>query len=144
MARPVPVLPEVGSTIVPPGRSRPSRSADSISAAATRSLIDPPGLKDSSLATSWGASPAAMRESLTTGVWPIVSRIESFTSTLPAVLAIAQGVSQMAPPPGRRCRRRGQLVRNDGVGAVMRVGLQDRGIGGLQPLAIEEPVGERP
>ena len=30
MANPTPVLPEVGSTIVPPGCSRPSRSAASI------------------------------------------------------------------------------------------------------------------
>jgi hypothetical protein len=48
----VPVLPEVGSTIVPPGRSLPSRSAASIIATATRSLIEPPGLNISTLATS--------------------------------------------------------------------------------------------
>ncbi len=45
IARPVPVLPEVGSTIVPPGLSLPSRSAASISATATRSLIEPPGIE---------------------------------------------------------------------------------------------------
>ena len=77
MARPVPVLPEVGSTIVPPGRSRPSRSAASISATATRSLIDPPGLNVSSLATRRGRSPAPIRDRRTSGVSPIVSRIES-------------------------------------------------------------------
>ena len=45
MARPVPVLPEVGSMIVPPALSFPSRSAASIRRSATRSLIDPPGIE---------------------------------------------------------------------------------------------------
>ena len=53
------MLPDVGSTIVPPGISRPSRSAASISATATRSLIEPPGLNDSSLATRRGRSAGA-------------------------------------------------------------------------------------
>jgi hypothetical protein len=77
MARPVPVLPDVGSTMVPPGRSRPSRSAASIIAIAARSLIEPPGLSASTLATSWGTSPAPRRESRTSGVPPMASRIES-------------------------------------------------------------------
>src|SRR5215475_14382131 len=50
MARPTPVLPEVGSTIVPPGLSFPSRSAWSIIARPIRSLTEPPGLRYSSLA----------------------------------------------------------------------------------------------
>ena len=37
------MLPDVGSTIVPPGFSRPSRSAASIIAIATRSFTLPPG-----------------------------------------------------------------------------------------------------
>src|SRR3954447_26781091 len=77
MARPVPVLPEVGSMIVPPGRRRPSRSAASIIRRATRSLIDPPGLKTSILATSRQRSPGSNRLSRTIGVSPMVSRIES-------------------------------------------------------------------
>src|SRR4051794_9167206 len=76
MASPVPVLPEVGSTIVPPGRNRPSRSAASIIATATRSLIEPPGLRYSTLATSWDVRPAPKRDSRTSGVQPIASRIE--------------------------------------------------------------------
>ena len=52
MARPMPVLPEVPSTIVEPGPSSPSRSAASIMAAAGRSFTLPPGLRISSLATS--------------------------------------------------------------------------------------------
>src|SRR5919197_5162580 len=85
MASPVPVLPDVGSMIVPLGRSRPSRSAASISRIATRSLIEPPGLKYSTLATTWGATPWAMRESRISGVLPIVSRIESLMSGCSAV-----------------------------------------------------------
>src|ERR1044071_2498776 len=49
MARPIPVLPEVPSTIVPPGFSSPARSASSIILTAMRSLIELPGLKVSSL-----------------------------------------------------------------------------------------------
>ena len=45
------VLPEVGSMMVPPGRSSPSRSAASIIDTAIRSLTDPPGFTCSSLAT---------------------------------------------------------------------------------------------
>ena len=51
MARPIPVLPEVGSTMVIPGRSSPLASAASIIEMPMRSLTEPPGLNDSSLAT---------------------------------------------------------------------------------------------
>src|SRR4051812_10877848 len=82
MASPVPVLPDVGSTIVPPGLSRPSCSAASTMRIATRSLIEPPGLKYSTLATSCGVSAAPMRERRTSGVSPTVSRIESLMSAV--------------------------------------------------------------
>ncbi|KXK02744.1 MAG: hypothetical protein UZ03_NOB001001835 [Nitrospira sp. OLB3] len=49
-ASPMPVLPLVGSTIVPPGLSLPCRSASSIMFRQIRSLTLPPGLKDSTLA----------------------------------------------------------------------------------------------
>ena len=55
MARPTPVLPEVGSTIVPPGWSSPEASAASTIRSAMRSLTDPPGLKYSTLASTAGA-----------------------------------------------------------------------------------------
>ena len=77
MASPAPVLPLVGSMIVPPGRSLPSRSAAAISATAARSLIEPPGLRASIFATSCGRSSLPRRESRTSGVSPIASRIES-------------------------------------------------------------------
>ena len=86
MARPVPVLPDVGSTMVPPGLSLPSRSAASMSATATRSLIEPPGLSDSTLATSCGVRPAPRRDRRTSGVSPMASRIESLMSTVDAVV----------------------------------------------------------
>src|ERR1044072_21161 len=44
-----PVLPLLASTIVSPGRSSPSRSARSIMYVAIRALIDPDGLRNSSL-----------------------------------------------------------------------------------------------
>jgi len=42
MARPTPVLPEVGSTIVPPARNQPRRSASSIIRMPIRSFTEPP------------------------------------------------------------------------------------------------------
>jgi hypothetical protein len=92
MARPVPVLPDVGSTMVPPGLSLPSRSAAPMRAIATRSLIDPPGFSASTLATICGVSPAARRDSRTSGVVPIASRIESLMSTMGPVVVALIGV----------------------------------------------------
>ena len=43
----MPVLPEVFSTMVPPGFSFPSRSAFSMMCSAIRSLIEPPGFMNS-------------------------------------------------------------------------------------------------
>ena len=54
------MLPEVGSTIVPPGLSFPSRSAASIIASPIRSFTEPPGFRYSSFASSCG--PAVRRE----------------------------------------------------------------------------------
>ena len=68
-----------------PGFRRPSRSAASIRRIATRSLIDPPGLKSSIFATSSGTRPCPMRLSRTSGVSPMVSRIESRISLLAPV-----------------------------------------------------------
>src|SRR4051812_6176980 len=74
-ARPSPVLPAVASTIVPPGCSFPSRSAASIIESAIRSLIDPLGLKFSSLRKSWHG-PVSIRVISTSGVSPISERID--------------------------------------------------------------------
>src|SRR5437763_10134421 len=79
MASPTPVLPEVGSTIVPPGLSFPSRSACSIIARPIRSFTEPPGLRYSSLARirAWpaGESPS----SRTIGVPPTRSRTVGYS-----------------------------------------------------------------
>ena len=69
-AKPIPVLPAVASIIVPPGCSSPDFSAASIIANPTRSLIDPPGLCDSSLTNS-SQTPVSNALILSIGVLPI-------------------------------------------------------------------------
>ncbi len=77
MASPTPVLPLVGSTMVPPGRSSPEASASSIISSAIRSFTDPPGLKYSTLASTSGAASPVTRDSRTNGVSPTRSMIDS-------------------------------------------------------------------
>ncbi len=62
-----PVLPLLASTMVSPGRSSPSRSARSIMYLAMRALIDPDGLRYSSL--------THIPSTMTSGVSPIASKI---------------------------------------------------------------------
>ena len=64
MASPTPVLPLVGSTIVPPGRSSPDCSAASIIRSAIRSFTDPPGLRYSTLASTSGRQAGGHRGQL--------------------------------------------------------------------------------
>src|SRR5215207_1099571 len=76
MASPMPVLPDVGSMIVPPFFNTPRRSASSIIAMPMRSLIDPPGFARSSLIhTSFPGNCEYRRLRRTCGVLPIVSRM---------------------------------------------------------------------
>src|SRR5579859_4478715 len=63
----LPVLPLLASTMVSPGRNSPSRSARSIMYLAIRALIDPDGLRNSSL--------TQIPSTMTSGVLPIASRI---------------------------------------------------------------------
>ena len=70
MASEMPVLPEVGSRMVEPGRSSPSFSACSIMKKAARSFTDPVGLRSSSLAHSRTSSDGDSRGSPTIGVLP--------------------------------------------------------------------------
>src|SRR4051812_28647895 len=109
--------------IVPPARRRPSRSAASTIRMATRSLIEPPGLKYSTLATICGAKPAPIRLSRTSGVSPTVSRSESLISDVVAV-----GVMQATLR--RRCLRRGRR------GLVS--GLPAGKLGLLEPALLDE------
>ena len=67
------MLPEVGSTIVPPGFSFPSRSAASIIVIAIRSLTEPPGFRYSSFASSVAAPSGTTFCSRTSGVLPTSS-----------------------------------------------------------------------
>ena len=73
----MPVLPLVGSISVSPGLMRPLFSASSSIRTPIRSLIDPPGFMNSHLATTSQARPAVTALSLTMGVSPTASRIES-------------------------------------------------------------------
>ena len=78
----MPVLPLVGSTIVPPGLSEPSASAASTMRLAIRSFTDPPGLRYSTLASTVGASGprwAVSAWSRTSGVLPMSSTTLSKT-----------------------------------------------------------------
>ena len=75
-ARPIPVLPELGSINVSPGLIRPSCSASSIIRTPIRSFKEPPGLKNSHLANNWQFSSVPILPSFTIGVFPTASRIE--------------------------------------------------------------------
>src|SRR5688572_23664427 len=76
MARPMPVLPDVPSMIVPPGFSSPAFSASSIIRTAIRSLIELPGLKVSTLANTVASmTPLVIELMRTIGVLPMASRI---------------------------------------------------------------------
>src|SRR4051812_37747528 len=75
----MPVLPDVGSTIVAPGASNPWLSAASIIESAMRSFTLPPGFSDSILPSTSAEPAGTTRASRTSGVLPIRS------STLPAI-----------------------------------------------------------
>ena len=74
-ASPIPVFPDVPSTIVPPGFNLPSNSASSTILTAIRSLIELPGLKNSTLARTVASTSFVILLSFTSGVFPIVSKI---------------------------------------------------------------------
>ena len=72
-ARPIPVLPAVPSTIVPPGLKAPRATASVMMARPARSLTEPPGFMNSALPRI--AQPVASDawRSLIKGVLPIAS-----------------------------------------------------------------------
>ena len=76
------MLPEVGSTIVPPGLSFPSRSAASIIASPIRSLFDPPGFMYSSFASRVAGTSCEIRGSRTIGVFPTRSRTVGYSRAI--------------------------------------------------------------
>ena len=73
MDRAIPVLPEVASTMVPPGLRPPEATASSMMAAPMRSLTLFAGLADSSLAMTFASRPSVRELRRTSGVRPMVS-----------------------------------------------------------------------
>ena len=74
----MPVLPDVPSMIVPPGFSRPARSASSIILTAIRSLIELPGIERLDLGEHGAlTTPSVIRLMRTIGVSPMASRMVS-------------------------------------------------------------------
>ena len=59
--------------MVPPGFKSPRRSASSTMAMPTRSLIEPPGLRNSALASTVALTPRVTAFSCTSGVLPTVA-----------------------------------------------------------------------
>src|SRR5262245_13569818 len=104
-ARPTPVLPDVASTIRPPGLRRPSRSAASIIARPMRSLTDPPGLKNSALAYTGVRIPRVTWLSRISGVQPIVSRTLSY-GLVCCGTRVRSRLGRVGPRLGRVGRRR--------------------------------------
>src|SRR6266849_3812019 len=78
-ARPMPVLPAVASTIVPPGVRRPSFSAARMIPLAARSFTLPPGLRYSNLAYTAAAPAEASFFNCRIGVSPTSWEISSVT-----------------------------------------------------------------
>src|SRR4051812_40873185 len=81
MASEMPVLPLVGSRIVHPGRNRPRSSASSTIASAARSLIEPVGLRSSSLAQRRTSGLGDSVGSPTSGVLPTEASRSSYLVT---------------------------------------------------------------
>ena len=79
------MLPEVGSTMTPPGCSSPDSSAASTIFSAMRSFTDPPGLRYSTLASTVAAMPSVTELSLTRGVSPTRSTMCSAYFTGPSL-----------------------------------------------------------
>ena len=76
-AKPIPVLPEVPSTIVPPPFNFPLNSASSTILRAMRSLMEFPGLKLSIFASISPGTCLVILFSFTNGVLPIVPKMFS-------------------------------------------------------------------
>src|SRR5262245_16705710 len=113
MARPMPVLPDVPSMIVPPGFSAPLRSASSIILTAMRSLIELPGLNVSSLTRTVPLTwPRVSRLMRTIGVSPIASRIElQIVFTLSVYTAASRAQIDCRANDRRRSRHEAQADR---------------------------------
>src|SRR6187200_452042 len=140
MARPTPVFPLVGSTMVPPGASFPSLSACSIMRRPIRSFTLPPGFRNSSLARSVGSTSRESRWRRTSGVFPTRSRTVGWSPAIGRNDKACASVPEVAP--GREDDRAlGLLDRRDDLVVPLRAaGLDDRPDAGLERES--RPVGE--
>jgi hypothetical protein len=102
----MPVFPDVGSMIVPPGLSLPVASASSTIDSAMRSLIEPPGFARSDLIQTLALAPNR-RMTRICGVLPIVSRMLEAFICGSVQLARGKGMpgSPILPAPARHERR---------------------------------------
>src|SRR5262245_966462 len=110
----MPVFPEVPSMIVPPGFSRPARSASSIIFTAMRSLIELPGLNVSILASTVPrTTPRVTRLMRTIGVPPMASRIvlQIFFVTKQVYTARSSAPPDCIPHRHRRGRHQAEAHR---------------------------------
>ena len=100
---PMPVFPDVASMIVIPGFSLPSFCAASMTCLATRSLILPPGLRNSALAYTFpeDSPPNRIR-----GTLPMASKIESrgIKTSLPQPRLISLQRCLNQPDPASNAR----------------------------------------
>src|SRR5262245_30140274 len=121
----MPVLPEVPSMIVPPGLSRPARSASSIIWTAMRSLMELPGLKVSIFARTVAFQPLVMELIRTIGVSPMASRMVlqiGFIRFQCIVLrTVACGAGGLVPNRGAECLVQGAACRCGVLGAAVRL-----------------------
>src|SRR5688572_19998078 len=119
MASEMPVLPLVGSRIVAPGCSAPSFSAASIILIAARSLMEPVGLRSSSLAHSRTSADGDSDGSPTSGVPPSDS-----TRLAKRAMGVSRGTD------GAGCRARGSAAARDRRQDRDRVAVLDLGVQG--------------
>ena len=107
--------------IVPPGLSRPARSAASIIGRPIRSLTEPPGLSISSLASRSGWRSAGPRSRVsrvirTSGVSPTRSRIDSAYCIAARIACRSDGPQRPPDRPASGSRGRGQASRSSRPG----------------------------
>ena len=110
------MLPDVGSTIVPPGLSRPSRSAASIIASPMRSFTEPPGFRYSSFARSSPGTSRASRSSRTIGRVPDELEDGRVLAARPCGRSLLRALSARAPRSRRSDRAWSRMACDSSAG----------------------------
>jgi hypothetical protein len=90
-ASPIPVFPDVLSTMVPPGCRSPLRSAARTMLSAVRSLMEPPGFSDSSFAKTVPGRPLLSVSRGTSGVEPTRASTASASASMSTAGAACRG-----------------------------------------------------